>query len=758
MFNSPAVSRSIEVTGGAGPPPTAYTPDGLGYAVITLTSGANSIVALATDENGLVGSATCALTLADLSISITSPADGADLGPADGTVMGSNLVIQVCGTVSEPASAQVTVFVDVTSAGMTTPDGAGDWCLSGVSVPSGTHTIQADGFSPPTGNSGSASISVTVDVSAPPGPTGFTASAAARNAADLSFTAPSDGGQAADRCIIKASRAAITEGNFDAQTTVYDQPGAAPGTVVDTTATPMQLGDWYFGVKCYDAAGNGSALVTTGPITLAFTQDAAIAPVAVPGASSGNYNIADGYFGYSMTSADIDDDGFADLFVGAPNATLAADGGFLGEGLVYVYLGGPSGIGATPDFVIRGADGEGYLGVSMTTLDWNGDGLDDVAIGQPGAFVYQGAVRIFHGDAFAWTPGGSTTYLAETDADVTITASAAGEWSFATLGWSVAAVEFNGTAPEDLIIGMPGSNGFVGAAVLVFGGSSAATITLPGSLGTTSAFRFNFTGVTGAPEYGNAVANLGLLGHGPGADTREDIVIAPRGDAVRNADALLSEDRVFVFYGRPAPAAGTITALTNAQAEEQIIAENEADGVTRFAEGGLGSIADQNGDGRRELLVSAMEHGGLRYGSAWVVPIGGGTVGGAQVTTDLRSTSAYVEITGIDGNKWFGSSLANPVRGGDIDGDGEDDLLISSRYRAALPGLFPWHGGSIPTGTVQWTTAADEMDGPAAFESSTTTIWAGDLDGDGLQDVVWADAMYLNVSIPNQTGAIQVLY
>ena len=89
---------------------------------------------------------------------------------------------------------------------------------------------------------------------------------------------------------------------------------------------------------------------------------------------------------------------------------------------------------------------------------------------------------------------------------------------------------------------------------------------------------------------------------------------------------------------------------------------------------------------------------------------------------------------------------------------GKDDLLISSRYRNVLPGLFPWHGGSIPTGTVQWTTAADEMDGPAAFESSTTTIWAGDLDGDGLQDVVWADAMYLNVSIPNQTGAIQVLY
>jgi hypothetical protein len=69
---------------------------------------------------------------------------------------------------------------------------------------------------------------------------------------------------------------------------------------------------------------------------------------------------------------DLDDDGFGDVFVGAPGV-LYAGGAF---GLLYVYTGSPHGPSAGPTWAVGYSQYDG-LG------DVNGDGFADLAVGAP---------------------------------------------------------------------------------------------------------------------------------------------------------------------------------------------------------------------------------------------------------------------------------------------------------------------------------------------------------------------------------------
>jgi len=54
-------------------------------------------------------------------------------------------------------------------------------------------------------------------------------------------------------------------------------------------------------------------------------------------------------FGYSLATADINGDGFQDLFVGAPFFHLFGDElTEFGGGAVYLYLNGPEGLSSQP--------------------------------------------------------------------------------------------------------------------------------------------------------------------------------------------------------------------------------------------------------------------------------------------------------------------------------------------------------------------------------------------------------------------------
>ncbi|XP_051819509.1 integrin alpha-5 [Antechinus flavipes] len=106
------------------------------------------------------------------------------------------------------------------------------------------------------------------------------------------------------------------------------------------------------------------------------------------------------YFGYAVAATDINGDGLDDLLVGAPLLMeRTADGQAQEVGRVYIYLQHPSGMEPTPDMTLTGLDEFGRFGSSLSPLgDLDQDGYNDVAIGAPfGGQTQQGVVFVYPG-------------------------------------------------------------------------------------------------------------------------------------------------------------------------------------------------------------------------------------------------------------------------------------------------------------------------------------------------------------------------
>jgi len=148
-------------------------------------------------------------------------------------------------------------------------------------------------------------------------------------------------------------------------------------------------------------------------------------------------------FGSSVASAgDVNGDGYDDVIVGAE----LWDGVAGDRGAAFVYLGSASGLAATPAWTVEGDQSGTLFGVSVAGAgDVNGDGYDDVIVGDPYSMnddVQEGRVFVYLGSVSG--PAATPSWTFESDALA------------ARAGVSVASAgDVNGDGYDDVIVGAP---------------------------------------------------------------------------------------------------------------------------------------------------------------------------------------------------------------------------------------------------------------------------------------------------------------
>ena len=402
---------------------------------------------------------------------------------------------------------------------------------------------------------------------------------------------------------------------------------------------------------------------------------------------------ADDDLGWEVAPAgDVNGDGVADLIVGAPSNDAVA--GFAGR--AYIFHGPFTGnLRAADAAAIVSAEAFGdNLGFSVAAAgDVNGDGTGDVLIGARSndtRGTQAGRVYVFFGPL--------SGDVAATSADAIISGAA-----FNEIGRSVAPLgDLNGDGYADVVVGSDiAGPGFAGQAFVFYG-------PLAGERTAASADAI-ITGSFANESFGASVASAGDVN----GDGRPDLIVgAPRFPLNGQGTG-----RAYLFYGT---VQGNISAL---DADAILFGERLNDGFGTSA----ASAGDVNADGYADVIVGADQLFGAGPGKAYVFL---GPLNGA-----VQAAEADAILSGESPADLFGASVSGA---GDFNGDGFSDVIVGAWDNDAGGGrsgrAYVFHGPVI--GSVSAANADFTITGRSGDQSGSSVASAGDLDGDGVGDVI----------------------
>ena len=380
----------------------------------------------------------------------------------------------------------------------------------------------------------------------------------------------------------------------------------------------------------------------------------------------------------------------------------------------------------TLGFVIVGAAADDQTGYDVSYAgDVNGDGIDDIIIGAPNGNGGTGAAYVIYGVE------GDRGTIDLADLDPADGFAILGDRANDKAGISVAnAGDVNGDGIDDLIVGARnGDDGGqnAGEAYIVYGQDGAGTDVDLTNL--TEAQGFIIIGASNAGQLGYNVSTAGDV-NGDGID---DLVVGALGGNSGGDKA----GETYVIYGQE----GTRDDIDLANLDE-------SDGFMIQGEVGdrAGSVSaggDINGDGFDDIIVGAHRggDGGVDAGEVYVI-YGQAEPRGTLDLETLTSDEGFI-IQGDTEGDYLGLNVA---AGGDVNGDGIDDI-IAGAFRGDDGGnnageayvIYGQAGSDRDTVDVTGIDPADGfiIVGDAEGDLAGLAVAsAGDINGDGIDDIL----------------------